>query len=120
MLVYTKMSTAVEGTRLLGRVKWFNNRAGYGFITSAVGANGGDVDVFAHQSNICTVQEQYRYLIEGEYVSFSIEDGTAGRKQHAANVTGVNGGKLMCETRSEHRARAHSEEHDGGRDHSRL
>jgi len=107
------MSTSVEGTRHLGRVKWFNNRAGYGFITSTVGADGGDTDVFAHQSNICTAQEQYRYLIEGEYVSFSIEDGTAGRERHAASVTGVNGGKLMCETRSEHRARAHGEDQDG-------
>ena len=37
--------------RIIGRVKWFNNRAGYGFITLLEGEKKGE-DVFAHHSSI--------------------------------------------------------------------
>ena len=45
------MSTQVESARLIGQVKWFNNKAGYGFITVSDGENAGK-DIFAHFSTI--------------------------------------------------------------------
>jgi cold shock CspA family protein len=86
-----------------GRVKWFNNKAGYGFITVTSGDNTGS-DVFVHHSAIEVGQEQYRYLVQGEYVMFqlcSVKDET--HKWQAGSVKGINDGKLMCETRLESR-----------------
>ena len=40
-----------DGTRYTGRVKWFNNRAGFGFVTVLDGPQKGE-DVFAHHSGI--------------------------------------------------------------------
>ena len=54
-----------------GRVKWFNNKAGYGFITVTSGEHTG-VDVFVHHSVIHVGSEQYRYLVQGEYVIFNM------------------------------------------------
>ena len=54
-----------------GRVKWFNNKAGYGFITVTSGEHHNS-DVFAHHSAILVAQEQYRYLVQGEYVDFTL------------------------------------------------
>ena len=52
-----------------GRVKWFNKSAGYGFITATNGDNK-DQDIFAHHSALHVTKDQFRYLVEGEYVSF--------------------------------------------------
>ena len=87
----------------LGRVKWFNNKAGYGFLTVSTGAHEGE-DVFVHHSAINVAHEQYRYLIQGEYVEFklcSVSDSE--HKWQAGSVHGINNGKLMCETRLEAR-----------------
>ena len=86
-----------------GRVKWFNNKAGYGFITVTSGSQT-DEDVFVHHSAIVVDHEQYRYLVQGEYVNFtlcSVEDES--HKWQAGTVKGINNGKLMCETRLESR-----------------
>ena len=40
-----------------GRVKWFNNKAGYGFITITDGTRSG-TDVFAHHSSISVSNQQ--------------------------------------------------------------
>jgi len=84
----------------IGRVKWFNNKTGYGFITITDGQRSGN-DIFVHHSAI-NVEGQYKYLVQGEYVEFSIVD-TATEKHdcQAANVSGIKGGKLMCATRHE-------------------
>jgi CspA family cold shock protein len=84
----------------IGRVKWFNNKTGYGFITVTDGQRSGN-DIFVHHSAI-NVEGQYKYLVQGEYVEFSIID-TATEKHdcQAANVSGIKGGKLMCATRHE-------------------
>jgi len=88
---------------LLGRVKWFNNKSGFGFITVTDGESQGD-DVFVHHSSIKVDSEQYRYLIQGEYVEFVLSDVVEGKhKIQASNVSGIKGGKLMCETRRENR-----------------
>ncbi len=54
-----------------GRVKWFNDAKGYGFIERDDGP-----DVFVHYSAI--TGEGYKTLREGQEVSFSIVDGNRG------------------------------------------
>lgn len=60
-----------------GKVKWFNDQKGYGFIASDEGG-----DVFVHHTAI--QKEGYRTLAEGEEVEFDLEQGPKGPK--AANV----------------------------------
>ena len=99
----TTQVTESGGPRTQGRVKWFNNKAGYGFITSSSGENEGD-DVFVHHSALITESEQYKYLVAGEYVEFCrCETDDSEHKWQAGDVKGVRGGKLMCETRNENR-----------------
>ena len=86
-----------------GRVKWFNNRAGYGFVTALDNDQKG-VDVFVHHSGVKVENEQYRYLVQGEYVSFNISrSDNKDHKSQATNVRGVLGEMLMCETHLEMR-----------------
>lgn len=98
----------VESTRLTGRVKWFNNKTGFGFITALTDSElvKEGSDVFVHHSTIKVAQEQYRYLVQGEYVEFVLSK-TADSSKHefqASDVSGVKGGKLICETRWESRS----------------
>jgi len=91
--------------RTCGRVKWFNNTAGYGFITATDGDKTGQ-DVFVHHSALITDEQQYKYLVSGEYVEFEWSE-ISDNEQHkwqATNIKGVGGGKLMCETHKEQRA----------------
>lgn len=121
--------TNSAGERVTGRVKWFNNKRGFGFITALTGDEVG-VDVFAHHSAITTSNEQFLYLVQGEYVDFDMSPATSQEaaeasddngdssspRWEASNITGFGGGKLMCETRHETRTerRAHYEETHGG------
>lgn len=103
----TTVSTTTE-SRLTGRVKWFNNKTGFGFITALSDSDGvkEGSDVFVHHSSIKVAQEQYRYLVLGEYVQFElskIADSSNKHEFQAANVSGIKGGKLICETRWESR-----------------
>jgi cold shock CspA family protein len=87
---------------LLGCVKWFNNKVGYGFITLSDGSS--EQDIFVHHTALNTTDEQYKYLVQGEYVCFELVKSTDPDSKHdyfAGNVSGVNGGKLMCETRNQ-------------------
>lgn len=63
-----------------GKVKWFNNEKGFGFIE----VEGGD-DVFVHFTAI--QGEGYKSLEEGQEVTFEIVDGERGPQ--AANVQKV-------------------------------
>ena len=78
-----------------GRVKWFNSKAGYGFATDLEN----NKDVFVHHSGLNVGKEQFRYLIEGEYIEMVVEE--KDNKFTGTSVTGIKGGKLMCETRTE-------------------
>jgi len=62
----------------IGRVKWFNEAKGYGFIEQE---NGGR-DVFVHYSAI--QGEGFKTLAEGQQVEFDIVEGEKGPQ--AANV----------------------------------
>jgi CspA family cold shock protein len=55
-----------------GRVKWFNENKGYGFIE----VDGQEKDVFIHHSAIS--MQGFRTLQEGQRVSFDIEQGKKG------------------------------------------
>jgi len=89
-----------DSVKETGCVKWFNNKSGYGFISSC-GDN--STDVFVHHSSLSVKDEQYRYLVTGEYVEYSKEPATNEHEWQATSVTGIKGGKLMCETRNEMR-----------------
>jgi len=94
-------SPVSSSERFIGRVKWFNNKAGYGFVTVTDGRYSGK-DVFVHHTSIKVDAEQYKYLVQGEYVEFSITQTQSGTHPfQASNICGINGGKLMCETRNE-------------------
>ena len=89
--------------RFTGRVKWFNNKVGYGFITVTDGPKAG-TDLFVHHSSIKVDSEQYKYLVQGEYVDFSLSNTkNQDHEFQAGEVCGIKGGKLMCETRRETR-----------------
>ncbi len=64
-----------------GRVKWFNNAKGYGFIGRDDGT-----DIFVHYSAI--QGDGYKSLNEGDEVEFEIEHGNKGPQ--AARVMGVS------------------------------
>ena len=61
-----------------GKIKWYNYRKGYGFITGEDGA-----DVFAHFSQIN--KEGFKTLEEGQAVSFDLVQGAKGPQ--AENIT---------------------------------
>jgi cold shock CspA family protein len=102
------MSSDTNSSRKqIGCVKWFNNKTGFGFITS------GGSDIFVHHSNVQVASEQYKYLVQGEYVEFVLSHTANGtHSTQAAEVTGIQGGKLMCETRNEFRKVDESQQQD--------
>ena len=61
-----------------GKVKWFSNAKGYGFIQT----EGTEKDIFVHYSSIRS--EGYRTLTEGDAVEFELVEGPKGLK--AENV----------------------------------
>jgi cold shock protein len=93
--------------RQTARVKWFNPKAGYGFLTNCSDS----ADVFVHHSQIVTTGNVYKTLTQGEYIDYDTTTDDNG-KVLASNVTGVQGGPLLCE-----RPRRPSRR-DGGNDQS--
>lgn len=61
-----------------GKVKWFNNAKGYGFIRPD---NGGD-DLFVHYSYIC--MDGYKSLKAGQAVTYEVREAPKGL--HAVNI----------------------------------
>lgn len=61
-----------------GKVKWFDAKKGYGFITP----DDGGEDLFVHHTNI--VSEGFRSLQEGQAVEYEIGEGRRGPQ--ATNV----------------------------------
>ncbi|MGD0565920.1 MAG: cold shock domain-containing protein [Candidatus Goldiibacteriota bacterium] len=63
-----------------GKVKWFNDKKGYGFIEME-----GGKDVFVHYQAI--QGDGFKSLKEGDEVSFDVTEGAKGPQ--AANVTKI-------------------------------
>ena len=72
---------------LQGKVKWFSDAKGYGFIEVA-----GRKDVFVHYSAIQS--EGFKTLAEGQDVAFEIEEGVKGPQ---ASLVSVMAGNLPSE-----------------------
>lgn len=86
--------------RFTGMVKWFNNKAGFGFITVCGEGQYKGKDIFVHYSSIRVSNLQYKYLVQGEYIDFTIVESDSDEHEYqATDVCGVNGGSIMCETR---------------------
>lgn len=68
----------------IGKVKWFNNAKGYGFILPEEGGE----DLFAHYSAI--QMDGFKTLKAGQDVIFETVEGPKGL--HAVNITEVGGG----------------------------
>ena len=73
-----------DSTRQQGIVKWFNNRSGFGFVTTL----GDDSqDIFVHHSGVSVNREQYKYLVQGEYVEFTLS--RSSNTEHEFQATNV-------------------------------
>lgn len=68
--------------KISGKVKWFNNAKGYGFIVE----DGGDIDMFAHYSSI--TMEGYKTLKAGQCVCFDTKKVDNGI--HAINISSID------------------------------
>ncbi len=75
------MSAENNSEVIKGKVKWFNDAKGFGFIEHASGK-----DVFVHYSVISS--EGFKTLKDGEEVEYEIQQGAKGL--HAARVSRTN------------------------------
>ena len=66
--------------RITGKVKWFNNTKGYGFIEQP-----GETDIFVHYSSI--EEDGYKTLMQGQQVEFELTQSPKGPQ--AENVKKV-------------------------------
>jgi cold shock protein len=80
MFVQARVTPQEAACMPKGKVKWFNDAKGYGFIEQ----DGGE-DVFVHFSSI--QMDGFKTLAEGQVVEFEIQTGNKGL--HASNVTRV-------------------------------
>ena len=65
-------------SRITGKVKWFNNAKGYGFIEQP-----GSGDIFVHYSAI--EGEGFKTLEQGEEVEFEVTQGPKGPQAEKVN-----------------------------------
>lgn len=86
----------MSGDKINGKVKWFNNAKGYGFVNE----DGKTEDLFAHYSAI--QMDGYKTLKAGQPVSFKIIQGPKGL--HAVEITGVAVELCSCDHTSQAKA----------------
>ena len=70
-----------------GKVKWFNNQKGFGFIQIGEDDDKDKQDIFVHFSGIKA--EGFKSLEDGQLVEFEIKDGPKGRQ--AVEVVKIEG-----------------------------
>lgn len=118
-----QQTTMVDGQERYGsesytaRVKWFNRTTGWGFVslTKSAGVHEND-DIFVHWKSLDSGEELYKYLVNGEYVSLNINYTPDGEHSYqATNVSGIDGGPLMCETRHMDSENRRSDDSEGDR-----
>jgi CspA family cold shock protein len=84
---------------VVGCVKWFNAKKGYGFITvQSQSSELANTDVFVHFSHLNVSGDCYKRLFPGEYVSMSLGKSKDGR-DICIDISGVEGGRLLTENR---------------------
>ncbi|PPS10805.1 hypothetical protein GOBAR_AA09831 [Gossypium barbadense] len=81
-----------QQSRSTGKVLWFDDQKGFGFIHP----DDGGEDLFVHQSSIKS--EGYRSLAEGESVEFTVSQGNGGKTQ-AVDVTAIGGSQISKKDR---------------------
>ena len=89
MTRYRKQGEGIE-TMEKGKVRWFNNKKGYGFIQK----DSDGKDIFVHYSAIG--MEGYKTLKTGEEVEFEVVDGEKGPQ--ASNVVSTGAGTESIES----------------------
>jgi cold shock CspA family protein len=98
------MLSSSNSNKLVGNVKWFNNKSGFGFITVMSESPNKGQDIFVHHSSINVKDDLYKYLVQGEYVEFDIQKmEDKAHENQAVSITGIFKGDLMCETRSKNK-----------------
>ncbi|MGH8416314.1 MAG: cold shock domain-containing protein [Pseudomonas sp.] len=95
----------LSGTVLRGKVKWFNNAKGYGFIVTE--SRPGE-DLFAHYSAI--KMDGYKTLKAGQAVKFDVIQGPKGT--HAVDIY------ADTEALGADAAPAHNKRHEHRKDHA--
>jgi len=98
--------------KVVGQIKWFNKNNGYGFANIVLihsgletfGLKVGD-EVFVHHTSIKPATKCYHMLYAGEYVEFDIIRNKAGDRPQTKDVTGIRGGKLMCDINEESKSK---------------
>lgn len=76
------------GKRLVGVVKWFDEKKGYGYIT-AITPDEKKVDYFAHWKNIISTHK-FKKLKEGWTVSFEPADSEKGQLATDIRLISIN------------------------------
>ncbi|CAK8576753.1 unnamed protein product [Lathyrus sativus] len=80
-------------SRSSGKVKWFNDMKGFGFISP----DDGTEELFVHESDIQT--DGFKSLAAGESVEYHVKSGPDGRSK-AVQVTGPDGAPVKGSERS--------------------
>jgi cold shock CspA family protein len=96
--------------KILGRVKWFNSKLGYGFITHT-NNHQEECDVFVHWSNLILSEKEFHTLYKGEYVEFELESCTCNSNTvgvQACSVSGPNNTPLLTTTHGDFSTYTHN------------
>ena len=76
-----------------GRVKWYDAKKQFGFISGLDGSE----DLFVHFTELSSRKGHPAVLYTGEYVEYRVLDANDQSQQaKAINVTGIGGGPLLC------------------------
>jgi CspA family cold shock protein len=89
----SNVSVDSSASRHVGCVKWFDNRKGFGFINNL----SNNSEVFVHHTGLNSKENCFRTLFPGEYIEYHLYHDDQSNRDYAVNVTGVQGGCLLCE-----------------------